>query len=102
MVIQKIIEAFGEDYVATIDGKVYVWAKENGEKLQIALSLTCPKTMVNADGAVQVSAAALDFGGSGGWDFEAMDQKTTVPTKSTEISQQELDNIEALMKSLGL
>lgn len=100
-VIEKIKEAFGSDYVATVDGKIYVWQKENGEKLQIAISLTCPKVMVEAEGAATtVTPANLDFGG--GWDFEAMDQKTTVPEKSKEQDQEELDNIEAMMRSLGL
>lgn len=101
-VINKIIAAFGDDYVTTIDGKVYVWAKENGEKLQIALSLTCPKNLVGETKPTKVSMAAMDFGGSGGWDFEAMDNTTTVPQKSTEISQQEIDNLEVLMARLGL
>lgn len=101
-VIEKIKVAFGDDYIATVDGKVYVWAKEGGEKLQIAISLTCPKTMVNAEGATTVSPAKLDFGGSGGWDFEAMDQVTTVPEKSKEETQMETDNIEKMMRSLGL
>ena len=102
LVIEKIKEAFGDDYVATIDGKVYVWAKEGGEKLQIAISLTCPKTMVNADGGTTVAPAKLDFGGGGGWDFEAMDQVTKVPEKSKEITQEEQSNIEKMMRALGL
>jgi hypothetical protein len=32
-VIEKIKDAFGGDYVATIDGKVYVWANDGGEKV---------------------------------------------------------------------
>lgn len=101
-VIEKIKEAFDGDYVATIDGKVYVWANDGGEKVQIALSLTCPKTMVNADGGTTVAPAKLDFGGGGGWDFEAMDQVTQVPEKSKEITQEEQNNIETMMRSLGL
>lgn len=102
-VIDKIIACFGEDYVATVDGKVYVWQKENGEKLQIAISLTCPKNMVEPNsGSKMVSAAALDFGGGGGWDFEAMDQTIAVPAKSAEISQEELNNIEEMMRALNL
>ena len=101
-VIEKIKEAFGSDYVATVDGKVYVWAKENGEKLQIAISLTCPKVMVDAAGGSTVAPAKLDFGGGGGWDFEAMDQVTKVPEKSKEETQMETDNIEKMMKALDL
>ena len=102
LVIEKIKEAFGTDYVATIDGKVYVWAKENGEKIQIAISLTAPKTIVQPEGSVVVVPAKLDFGGDGGWDFEAMDQTTTIPAKTSERMAEEEANIETLMKSLGL
>ena len=103
LVIEKIKEAFGSDYVATVDGKVYVWAKEGGDRLQIAISLTCPKNLVGVvEGATTVAPAKLDFGGGGGWDFEAMDQVTQVPEKSKEVTQEETDNIEKMMKALGL
>lgn len=57
--------------------------------------------MVNAEGTTTVTPAKLDFGG-GGWDFEAMDQVTKVPEKSKEETQIETDNIEKMMRSLGL
>lgn len=47
-VIQKIIAAFGEDYLGTEDNKkYYVLAPEDGQKIQVAISLTCPKTGIN-------------------------------------------------------
>lgn len=101
VVTNKIIEAFGSDYVTTVDGKVYVWANDGGERVQIAISLTCPKNLIGAIEGTKISAAALDFGG-GGWDFEAMDQKVEIAPKSTEITQQEIDNIETLMRQLNL
>lgn len=58
--------------------------------------------MVNAEGATTVAPAKLDFGGGGGWDFEAMDQVTKVPEKSKEITQDEQNNIEKMMRNLGL
>ena len=41
-VINKIKQAFGADYIGEYDKKIYVWTTENGERIQIALSLTCP------------------------------------------------------------
>ena len=103
VVMNKLIEAFGDDYVATVDGKVYVWANDGGEKVQICLAMTCPKNMVALDGAKPapvVAPAALDF--SSGWDFEAMSETKPVQEKKNEVSQQELDNIESMMRALNL
>ena len=45
-VINKIKAAFGADFIGEYDKKIYVWTQENGERIQIALSLTCPKVQV--------------------------------------------------------
>lgn len=42
----KIQAAFGEDYIGVFDKKIYVFADDGGEKVQIAISMTCPKTEV--------------------------------------------------------
>ena len=99
IVINKIEQAFGEDFVGVVDNKAYVWAKENGEKLQIAISLTCPKNPISI-GGVPATTGALDFGG--GMDFEAMEGGEPIPSKQMEISEQEKQNISDLMKRLGL
>lgn len=101
-VIEKIKQAFGNDFVAVVDGKVYVWANDGGERVQICMALTCPKSFVGESQGTTITPAKLDFGGGGGWDFEAMDQKVEVATKSSEITQAEQDNIESMMRALGL
>ena len=91
----KIKEAFGEDFVGIYDKKVYVWADDGGERVQIALSMTCPKTTV---GAVDLTAAA-----GGGHDFS--DPEVIVaPTTSqpAEVTPEEQKNIEDLIAALGL
>ena len=91
----KIKEAFGSDYVGVFDKKVYVWADDGGERVQIAISMTCPKTTV---GAVDLTAAA-----GGGHDFS--DPEVVVaPTTSqpAEITEEEQKNIEDLIAALGL
>ena len=40
-VIKKIQTAFGADFIGEYDKKIYVYTQENGERIQIALSLTC-------------------------------------------------------------
>lgn len=100
-VADTIKQAFGNSYIGVVDGKIYVWADDGGERVQIAISMTCPKNFVEAPAQV-VAPAKMDFGGEGGWDFEAMDKKFEVPEKKAEVSQEEQDNIAELMRKLGL
>ena len=95
-VIKRIQTAFGADYIGEFDKKVYVYANENGEKIQIAISLTCPKVPVAC-----TTAPAVD--NSGDWDFEDA-AVTTAPTsfEPAEITDEERDNVAALMERLGL
>lgn len=48
-VTNKIINAFGSNFIVIDDKKkIYVWADDGNEKVQIAISLTMPKTMIEA------------------------------------------------------
>lgn len=90
-VTRKIMEAFGSDFVTEQDKKLYVWADDVGERVQIAISMTCPKTPI---GVSTVSS---------GLDFETM----TIDTQPSgfqpaEISDEEKKNIDDLMTKLGL
>jgi hypothetical protein len=98
VVAKKIAQAFGSDYVGEFDKKIYVWAEENGEKVQIAISMTCPKVPVGAD--------TLDFKAEPG-DSLNFEDMSAAPIKggsatSAEISEQEKKNIAELMARLGL
>lgn len=92
---QKIIEAFGDDFVGISDKKLYVWAEENGERIQVALTLTCPKVMIEG-GSKPVVTSIAD---SQELNFETMG--TITETKSV-ISEDEKKNIEELMARLNL
>lgn len=98
-VAEKIAAAFGADYVGEVDKKHYVWTTENGERIQIAISMTCPKVPIILDTTAQ----------TGDWNFENDTQPmaTTVATpvaavQPAEISEQEKKNIADLMQRLGL
>lgn len=95
-VAEKIKEAFGNDFVGIVDKKYYVWSKENGERVQVAISMTCPKVPVETSGYVQI----------GDYNFEddAGAVITTANGFSTpvEISAEERQNIADLMRKLGL
>lgn len=92
-VFAALAEAFGSDWLGVVDKKGYLWVKEGGEKLQIAVSLTVPKNPV---GVVNTTA-------SGGFDFSD-EAPVIAPTKfePVETDQDELDNIANLMARLGL
>lgn len=89
-VANKIQEIFGNDWVGEVDKKLYVWADDGGEKVQIAIALTCPKVPVGElpsaiaePGTPQVSTPTGNF-------------------QTFEITQEEKDNIANLMAKLGL
>lgn len=95
-VVQKIKDAFGSDYIGCYSNKHYVWVKENGEKIQIAIALTCPKNPV---GTVDITSAFSD-----GFDFENTAPAVVAPTsfEPAEITEEEQANIAALLERLGL
>ena len=86
-------EAFGEHYLGEVDKKYYVEAPENGELIQIAIAMTCPKTPVATSTAPVIR--------SGGMDFEA-DAPLVAPVATKEVTQEERDTITDMMRRLGL
>lgn len=92
-VFAALAEAFGPDWIGIVDKKGYLWVKEGGEKLQIAVSLTVPKSPV---GVVNTAT-------SGGFDFSD-EAPVIAPTKfePAEVSQDELDNLQEMMRKLNL
>ena len=96
-VTKKIAEAFGADYVGEVDKKLYVWSQENGEKIQIAIAMTCPKVPVGEVPVMDFSADTGDFDFSG-------DSAAAAPSKfqPAEITEEEKANIASLMEKLGL
>ena len=87
---KKLEEVFGADYIGCIDKKYYVWAEENGERVQLCLAITCPKTPVGDVPAAPSMTLNFD-------DFDA-----TPVVKKVEITSSERENIENLMARLGL
>ena len=91
---QIISSAFKDNFLGIYDKKLYVQAEENGEMVQIAISLTCPKT------PVVVSEKPLIFDNK--LNFE--DGATIIPHPQvqTEISDEERQTVKELMERLGL
>lgn len=95
-VIKKISEAFGSDFIGEVDKKVYVWANDGGERVQIALALTCPKTFIDAVDNNPVEKKE-DFD----WSSDTVVTKPK-PVQKAEITQEEQDRILTLVAQLGL
>ena len=96
--INKIINALGNSYQGTYDKKYYFAEQENGEQIQIAISLTCPKIPIEFDNSVQIN--------SGDWDFSDNPKvNNTVAVANAgpaEITEEEKQNIANLLSKLGL
>ncbi len=89
--IKRFAAAVGSDYLGEQDKKYYFNSKENGEVVQIAISMTCPKTPVS-------------FNGHGGdLNFDE-DDESRVPTNASpvEMSEDEQATLARLMKELDL
>ena len=91
---QIISSAFKDNFLGIYDKKLYVQAEENGEMVQVAISLTCPKT------PVVISDKPLNFDDK--LNFE--DGATIIPhpQMQTEISDEERQTVKELMERLGL
>lgn len=87
-VINKIANAFGEDWIGEVNKKLYVWADDGGERVQISIALTCPK--------IPVDAPDKNFVPDNDW------SEDTAPQKKVEITAEEKKNIADLMERLGL
>lgn len=94
----KIAMAFGADYIGEQDKKIYVWADDGGEKVQIAISMTCPKTPIATEN--EAVHAAWD------WSEDSGSVVTNSPTNAfnqdVEISEAEKNRIAEMMKRLNL
>ena len=94
--IKRFAAAVGADYCGEADKKYYFWSQENGERVQIAVSMTCPKTPVAFNG----NGGDLNFddedapsgGGSGG----------AGAASPVAMSEDEQATLERLMKELDV
>ena len=97
-VINTIAKAFGDKFIGEFDKKIYVYANDGGEMVQIAISMTCPKNPIQVDTSVTTT--------SGDWDFSDNPKiNTTVAVANAapaEITAEEKANIADLMAKLGL
>ena len=97
VITKKLQDAFGADFLGEFDKKIYLQAPENGEMVQIAISLTCPKNPIQV---------ATNISSDEDWDFSDNFVKNTAVAINNappaEITDEEKSNISSLMEKLGL
>lgn len=92
-ITKKLQETFGVDFLGEMDKKIYIQAPEDGTKIQIAISMTCPKNTIEVSNAPVVRNGMMDF--------EAENPIIT-PTANTEVTAEERETVLEMMKRLGL
>lgn len=84
-VIDVLKNAFQNSFIGIVDKKVYVWSEENGEQVQVAISLTCPKIPIEC----------------GSKDSEGIESSSQVE-HITELSNEDKQAVERLKNMLGI
>ena len=93
-IFAKILEVFEGSFVYNSGKEVRIPWDENGNEVQIKVTLTAAKDMVSPAGEVMKAAAVAKEEGPVA-NFPA-------PRKSVEPTEEEKKNVEDLLKSLGL
>ena len=93
-IIEKILETFEGSFVYNNGKEVRIPFNEEGNEIQIKVTLTAAKENVSPEGEVLKAAAVA----SEAVPVSAFD---TAP-KITEVSEEEKKNVEDLIKALGL
>lgn len=85
--INRFRAAVGDDFICEKDKKFYFWSSENGERVQVAVSMTVPKVPVECTAP--------------GGDLDFSDDSTT-RQEVVEMKEDEKATLDRLMKELGL
>lgn len=88
-------EMFGNDWIGEVDKKYYVWSQENGNKMQVCITMTIPKNPVGEE------ETASSIGGSGALNFEDMPIGQAVG-EAAQITKDEMELAQDLLSRLGL
>ena len=96
--MNKIIQMPNVSFIGCYDKKYYFFEEENGEQVQIAISLTCPKNPIQVDTTATTN--------TGDWDFSDNPKVNTAVAIANaapaEITEEEKANIADLLLKLGL
>ena len=92
VVEDKLREVFDKDFIGVDPStkKIYVQAEEDGEMIQVAINLTCPKTPFVVEGQVTEDG------------FAKGNFSDPTEFKPAEMTENEIDNVRRLIRELGL
>lgn len=96
-IIEKIKEAFGQNFVGIQDKKLYIVQQENGESLQFAISITMPKTGIETTTVQSIAVDSFSLG----TEKEVIVSQPTL-ANSHEMREKEQETVRKLMSELGL
>lgn len=85
-ITEKLINLFGDSYIGTQNNKLYILEDDGGEKLQIAITLTCPKE------GIEIKKQQS----------ELAETNSNPNLRSVTISDSERKEVEDIMERLGL
>lgn len=98
-IAKKLKEAFGDAYLGEMSGKHYIEMDDGGEKVQVAINMTCPKVLFEK---VPAGAAASTPPPTSAFGVGSAEYMATQTPPAAEIGEKERENIVELMKKLGL
>lgn len=90
-VLKKIIQALGEDYIGEYDKKYYTWAQDDSDRIQVAITLTCPKIY-----------RGVEETESGDYSWGETDTSVKKVSEPAQVTQKEQETLAELMAKLGL
>lgn len=98
-IANKMAEVFGSDWIGEYEKKYYIWSNENGERIQVAISMTCPKVPIEVSETTNTTSED-----NSNWDWGNSSTSNITPSTqiSAEITEEEKKNLADLMAKLGL
>lgn len=93
--ITKVADALGNNWIGEVGGKYYAWSEENGQKVQVCIALTCPKTEVTGGNGIASAAPGEEMS-----DFADLIGKTRGP--APEITSEEDKKAAELLEKLNM
>lgn len=100
VVISKIKEGLEKDFIGVKDNKAYVWSMEDGKRVQVCISFTCPKTPVEPTECDDFSPITEKGVEPAPWEKPPVKKEKKVT--ATTASKEEEENILNLCEKLGI
>lgn len=98
-IINKLKEIFGADYLGENGGKYYISAPDDGSKIQMAITITCPAKEVIFPAQ---NATADRDGGAFNLNSPPPLASNSSTLRNSEMGEEEIERIKKLLNKFGL